>query len=114
MPEPPPGMKTSLHAIAQVLRTSPPLGPEAQRALADLIDEAADALGASAIPPAQVTHLTESTAHFLQTVHSGQDKKAVASAATRLEEALLAAEAYTPLASDFARRILDALANIGI
>jgi hypothetical protein len=114
MPEPPPGLKTSLHAIAQVLRTAPPLGPEAQRALADLIDEAGDALGAAAVPPAQVTHLTESTAHFLQTIHSGKDKKAVASAATRLEGAILAAETYAPYASDFARRVLDALANIGI
>src|SRR5438270_7678293 len=80
MPEQPPsgqpepsGVPASLHAIARLLRESPPMGPEAQQALAALLDELAKALESAPLPPAEVTHLADVTAHFVQAVRPRHD-----------------------------------------
>ena len=121
MPEQPPsgppepsGVPASLHAIARLLRESPPLGPEAQQALAALVDELGNALGSAPVPPAEVTHLADSTAQFVQAVRHRHDPGRLAAARDRFEQAILGAEAQAPLTAGLARRLLDALANIGI
>ena len=53
MPAQPSGVPASLHAIARLLRESPPMGPEAQQALAALLDELAKALESAPLPPAE-------------------------------------------------------------
>ena len=121
MPEQPPsgqpepsGVPASLHAIARLLRESPPLSPEAQQALAALLDELGNALESAPLPPAEVTHLADITAHFVQAVRHRHDPGRLAAARDRLEQAILGAEAQAPLAAGLAQRLLDALANIGI
>jgi hypothetical protein len=102
-----------LHVIAELLRNPRPLTPEVRTALADLLDEFGGSLAPAAVPPAEVQHLAESTAHLARALHK-KDPGYLASARDRLEQAVLAAEAQAPTAANLARRLLDALANIGI
>jgi hypothetical protein len=109
-----PELKARLHAIAQRLRQPGPVDPEAQRALAELVDELSASLGSADVPPAEVAHLAESTAHLAESLHHRHNPGLVGNARDRLEQAALNAEARAPLAVGLARRLLDALANIGI
>jgi hypothetical protein len=110
---PPADVQTSLRAIAQLLRQADHLEPEAQQALADLVDEMGNALNTSAIPSQDLNHLAESTAHLAQVVHQ-QDTGVVSAARQRLEEAIVAVESRAPLAAGVGRRLLETLANLGI
>jgi Domain of unknown function (DUF4404) len=121
MPEQPPSgspapseVQASLHAIAEVLRQPQPLSQEAREALAALVDELGSSLAAAPVPPAEVAHLADSTARLVQAVHRQAAPKSLAAARDRLEGAILAAESQSPLTAGLARRLLDALANIGI
>ncbi len=107
-------IQSSLHAIAEVLREPHPLSAEAQEALAGLMDELSHVLAAPEPPPQTVAHLAESTARLVQAVHRREDAGLLAAARNRVEQAILGAEAHAPLAAGIARRVLDALANIGI
>jgi hypothetical protein len=107
-------VQASLHAIAEVLRQPRPLDPEAREALAALVDELGTSLAAAPIPPAEVAHLADSTAKLVQAVHHQAAPKLLAAARDRFERAILAVESQSPLAAGLARRLLDALANIGI
>jgi hypothetical protein len=116
-PAPPPeatpaGLAVTLHAVAEMLRDDRPLGLDARRALAELLDEIGRALGSAPVPPAEVSHLAESTAHFIAALR--QPGEHVTSARERLEAALLGVEARAPVVAGVVRRFLDALANIGI
>jgi hypothetical protein len=108
------GVQSSLQAIAKVLRESPPLTPQAQKALAALVDELGETLSSPAVPPAQVTHLAESTAQLIQSIHHKHEEGVLISARDRLEQAILNAESHAPFAAGLARRLLDTLANLGI
>ena len=107
-------LKARLHAVAQRLRQPGPVDPEAKRTLAELVDELSAALGSGEVPPAEVAHLAESTAHLAEALHEREDAGLLGGARDRLEQAALNAEARAPLAVGLARRLLDALANIGI
>ena len=120
MPEQPPSgtpapspAQASLHAVAELLRDPRPLTPAVRTALADLLDELGGTPAPEAVPPAEVQHLAESTAQLARALRR-KDEGYLAGARDRLEQAVLAAEAKAPTAADLARRLLDALANIGI
>jgi hypothetical protein len=112
--QPPARITDGLHELARALREAPPLGPDAQHALAALIDELGNAVGGTEVPPAEVTHLAESTAHFVQALHRQHEPGGLAAARDRLEQAVLRAEARAPVVAGLAQRALDALANLGI
>jgi hypothetical protein len=103
-----------LHEIAQLLRTTHHLGPEAQRALAELADELADILDPSTAHPVEAAPLVESTAHVVEALHHDQDTGLLTGARGRLEKMLAGFEGRAPRTVDFARRLLDVLANLGI
>lgn len=107
-------VQSRLHEVARMLRHSPDLGAESQRILAELVDELSTVLQAANVPPAEVAHLAESTAHLAESLSQPQDIGLVSKARGRLEEKLLEAESHAPTAVGLARRLLDALANIGI
>jgi hypothetical protein len=107
-------VEASLHTIAQVLRAAQPVGPEARRALADLVDELGNVLHTAAVAPSDVRHLADSTTHLIQALHHRQDAGRLARARDRLEQAILSIESQAPVAAGLARRVLDALANLGI
>jgi hypothetical protein len=113
-PSVPPSVQASLHAVAEVLRDPHPLSLEAREALAALVDELGNLLVMPGAPPEAVAHLADSTAHLVQAVHRRADEGILVGARDRLEQAILGVESHAPLAAGIARRVLDALAGIGI
>jgi hypothetical protein len=114
---PPPAqaeVETRLEDVAQRLRQPGPLNPESRRALAELVEELRKILEETAVPPAEVTQLAESTAHLAESLHQPPDHGLLAAARDRLEQAVGNAEAHAPLTVGLARRLLDALAQVGI
>ena len=109
-----PDIQSRLHAVARMLRHSPAVDAESQRVLAELVDELSTALQAANVPPAEVARLADSTAHLAESLHHQHDMGLLGRARERLEGAVIEAEAHAPLAVGLARRLLDALANIGI
>lgn len=106
-------VQASLHTIAEILRDPQPLSQEVRGVLADLVDELGRVL-TTAIPPAEVAHLAESTAHLTRAVHRQEAPGRLTAARDRVEAAILAAESKAPLTAGVARRLLDTLTNIGI
>ena len=110
--QPPPPV--DLHALAQKLRDAEDLGPEAQQAIADLLDELARAIPSSGVAPAETAHLAEGAAHLAMALHERHEPGALAAALERFEAAINRAEAKAPMASGIARRLIETLANLGI
>jgi hypothetical protein len=103
-----------LQAVAQLLRRADHLGPEAREALAELVDELAGALTAAPVPSAELKHLTESTTHLIQAIGERHHTGVLAAARDRLNEAIVRAETGAPTVAGIARRLVEALSNIGI
>ncbi|HLW67127.1 MAG TPA: DUF4404 family protein [Gemmataceae bacterium] len=103
-----------IRELARLLRHSQSLSPPVQTALAELLDELSGTLRESEAPPAEVTHLAESATHLAQALHEQHDEGLVAKAGERLRLAMLQAEEHAPTAVGLARRVVDALASIGI
>jgi hypothetical protein len=100
-----PEVQARLQEVARLLKQSGSLDPAARQALADLVSELA--------PPDEVTHLAETTAHLAEALHRPEPRLPV-TLRDRLEQSIVNAEAHAPTAVGLARRLLDALANIGI
>jgi hypothetical protein len=109
-----PEVQARLRNVARSLRESVSADAEARNALADLVEELDRALSAGTMPPAEVARLAESTAHLAEALHHQRDVGVLGKARDRLERAMLNAEAHAPLAVGLARRLMEALANIGI
>jgi hypothetical protein len=109
-----PEIQARLSDVSRMLRKTSSLDPESQRALAALVDELNKSLRMANVPAAEVSHLAESTAQLAESLHYQQDRGLLGAARDRLERAVSNAEAHAPLAVGLARRLLDALANIGI
>jgi hypothetical protein len=116
MPDIPPPVsevQASLHVIARVLRTAAHLSTETRLALAEVLEELADTLGPT-VPLNTVPPLIESTTHLLKALQQPQETGVLASARERLDEAVVRAEVQAPVLTGVIRRLLDALAQIGI
>jgi hypothetical protein len=121
MPEQPPAgspapsdVQARLRDLAQRLRATEHLDPETQQELADLLEEMSQTVATHAAPSPELTHLADSTAHLAQALHQEQDAGLLARARERLEEAVVRAETGAPVAAGLARRLIDALSNLGI
>jgi hypothetical protein len=110
-PPPAPEVQARLQEVARALRQSTAIDAESQEALADLVEELSRSLRTS--DAAEVTRLAETTAHLAEALHHRQGEVPV-TLRDRLERAAINAEAHAPIAVGLARRLLDALANIGI
>jgi hypothetical protein len=106
-------IRARLLACAMSLRDADHIEPEAQRALADLVLELADALDPRA-PTAQTAHLAETSAHLVEALHEPHNAGLIATARRRVEEAAARAEAGAPVATGVARQLIDLLAGLGI
>jgi hypothetical protein len=104
----------NLRSVAQLLREAPHLDPEAQQALADLVEELGQALVSESLPATEKAHLAESTAHLVDALRHGHDKGLLSEARDRLARAVVGAEVRAPLVAGVVRRLVDALANLGI
>ena len=109
-----PDMSGRLHEIAQLLRGTHHLGPEAQQALAELADELGNLLDPAVPAPAEAGPLLESTAHVVAALRQKHGSGPLSAARERLEAAVAKFGARAPGTADFARRLLDTLANLGI
>src|SRR5262249_4795624 len=103
-----------LHELAQKLREADRLSPEAQHAVADLLDELSRAIPASGVAPQEAGHLADSAAHLADALRQRQEANVISAALDRFVHAVGRAEAKAPLASGIANRIIETLANLGI
>jgi hypothetical protein len=107
-------MQDRLRDVASMLRQGGAIDPESRRALAALVDELRKALDDQNVPPAEVARLAASTAHLTEALHQRKETGLLAKAREGLELAALEAEAHVPFLVGLARRVVDALAGIGI
>jgi hypothetical protein len=121
MPEQPPSepqtgnqVQANLHELALVLREAHHLEPEAQEALADLVEELSKALTPATIANSETAHLATTAANLARALHQERNPTLLSAAKKRLERAALRAEAQAPVATGVARRLLDTLADLGI
>jgi hypothetical protein len=103
-----------LHEIAQLLRGTHHLGAEAQEALAKLADELGNLLDPAQPPPPEAAPLVNSTVKVVEALREGQSTGLLSAARQRLQETVAEVESHAPGSADFARRLLDVLANLGI
>ncbi|MCI0462934.1 MAG: DUF4404 family protein [Gemmataceae bacterium] len=108
------GVEARLHDVARLLRESDAVDPESRRTLAELVDELGRALRSAQVPPTEVAHLAETTAHLTESLHHRHERGRLGAARDRLEEAVAGAEARHPFAAGLARRVLEALTDLGI
>jgi hypothetical protein len=101
-----------LRELARLLRQTYHLGPEAQQSLANLVEELSGVLDVPSAP-AQA-HLADSTAHLVEAIHHQKDTGLLNAAKRRLETAAVRAETEAPVATGIVRRLIEALANLGI
>jgi hypothetical protein len=104
----------SLHAVARALRETPHLGRQARQALADFLDALDDPETTAAASPADMNHLTSRATQLLTALRHQQDAGVLTAARNGLEEAVLRVESEAPVTAGAFRRLLDALANIGL
>jgi hypothetical protein len=112
-PEPTGEVRATLQALVPLIRSTRHIEPEVQTALADLVDELIRVMDPNA-PPADAEHLAAGAAHLTEALHRKHHAGLIAAARDRLEEAATRAEAGAPVATGLARRLVDALANLGI
>jgi hypothetical protein len=109
-----PELQAKLQDIAASLRHSTSLDSAAQHALSELVQELGRALAAAPLPPEEVAHLADTTAHLAEALHHERDRGLIGKAVDRFEGALVNAETHAPNVVGVARRFLDALSNWGI
>jgi hypothetical protein len=121
MPQQPPSdlppdsnLEAKLHSIAQLLREADHLGPEAQQALAETVEELGKALHAVPVSSEETKSLADSTAHLVQALRQRHNRGLLAAARERLKHAITRVESQAPFAAQAAGRLLDTLASFGI
>ena len=106
----PEGAMPELRETAQLLREAEHLTPEQRQALAEAAERLADALKDTS--PAEAAQLHEAAVGLMEAVH--RQHTPIEEAREGLEKAIIAAETRAPVATGFARQLIDALANLGI
>lgn len=106
-------LRSHLQELARLLRDTPHLEPEAQQELADLVAELSQALAGS-LSSAEADHLGQTAIHMVRALHEQRDSDYLSAARDRLRNAAVRAELQAPVATGIVRRIIDALANLGI
>lgn len=120
MPEQPrreanvPPIQVKLHELAEEVRAAQHLEPQAQEALADLVDELSKALTPTVIASSETAQLADTAASLARALHQQHNPTLLSAAKQRLEQAAIRAEAKAPVATGIVRRLLDVLADLGI
>lgn len=107
-------VRTLLRTIAELLRHTRHLGPEAQTLLADLIEELGAALAAPEVANAEIAKLTECASHLVQAVKEKHEPGMLEAARDRLERAVVGVETGAPTLAGLTRRLAEMLSNVGI
>jgi len=109
-----PEIQARLDELALRLRQTHALDAESRQALAELMSELSTALKTAQVPPAEVAQLANTAAHLADSLQHPHQTGMLGKVRDQFEQAVLEAEAYAPVAVGLARRVLDALANLGI
>jgi len=104
----------SLQELAQFSRRAGHLTPEAQEALAALVDELSRSVNAAALSSENTARLANSALDLAQALQEHHDPNLLAAARSRLDTAAVRAETQAPLATGVVRRLMEALADLGI
>jgi Domain of unknown function (DUF4404) len=106
-------LEAKLQSIAQLLRQAGHLDPEAQKALAEIVEELGKALHSATVSSEEAKALADSTAHLVRTLHQKQNQ-GLLPARDRMKQAITRIESQAPFAAQIAGRLLDTLASFGI
>jgi hypothetical protein len=109
-----PEVLAGLHELARALRDAKHLSPVAQRELANLVEELTNALTPAPQAGAETAHLAASAAHLANAIRQRDNETLLARARDRLQETAARAETTAPLVAGLVRRIVEALANLGV
>ena len=106
-------LRSNLQELARLLHDAPHLDPDTQQELADLVSELSEALAGN-LSSAETEQLARNAVHMIRALHEQRDTDYLTAARERLREAAVRAEVAAPVATGIARRLIDALANLGI
>jgi hypothetical protein len=110
-PDPPVG--NDIEVLARRVREAEHLEPEARAQVADLLGDLAAELDQTE-PSAHTERLANSAAQLVRAVEDQHEPGLIEAARERVEEAVAAAEAKAPVATDLVLRMIDLLAGLGI
>jgi hypothetical protein len=110
----PPSVAPGLREVAELLRQADHLEPEAQQTLAELVEELGEALATAPLPAEQSAQLAQTAIHLADAVHRQHTQGVLSAARERLDQAAVGVEARAPFVAGVARRLLEALSNLGI
>jgi hypothetical protein len=102
-----------LQEVAALLRQASHLEPAVQQRLAEVVEDFGRAIRPDAAPSAEMIHLAQDLAQLVRSLHR-QEEAPLRTAGKRLRQAIARVEAQSPFVTEIVRRLLDALANIGI
>lgn len=106
-------VQAELHEVAERVRQARHLARPAQQRLADLLDEVTGAVSLAA-PSAEMLHIAQTAKSLAAQLHESQHVPLAAAAREQLRRTVARLEVQAPVAADFARRLLDALTDLGI
>lgn len=107
-------MRTDFQELAGLLREASHLEPEAQRSLANLLEELGREIDPAALTSTQTTHLAEAVSRVARSLHEKDESGILATARDRLQQAASRAEVEAPVATGIVRQFIDVLASMGI
>ncbi len=109
-----PALLARLEEVAALLRQPGALDHETKEALADLVTELSQAIKTSGVPGPALVDLAHNTAGLAESLHQETNPGLLGGARNRLADAVLEIDVHHPVMAGVLRRLLDALANIGI
>jgi hypothetical protein len=107
-------VRTKLRQLAQDVRRAHHLEPETRRKLADLLTRLSQELKPETLSAEDKGHLVAGIVELSEALREEKGIGPLTAARERLGEAIIETQAEAPVATGFLRRLLDALANIGI
>jgi hypothetical protein len=104
--------KEQLRTVAKLLHEAHRLDSKAQELLAELVEELGRTL--DTLPSDELAHLSECAAQLVQVAKQSDERRTLKTALDRLEGALVRVDARFPAIAAIGRRLLQALADLGI
>jgi hypothetical protein len=104
--------QAQLRSVAKLLHEAHRLDPKAQELLAELVEELSRTV--DTLPSQELAHLTECAAQLVQIAKQSGERRTLRTALDRLDSALGRVEARFPTIAAIGRRLIEALADLGI
>ncbi len=107
-------VQADLAQVADLLRGTDHLDPEARASLSALVDELRRTLDPRRPTTPQDAHLAATVAQLAEALRQQRPPGVLAAARGALEDAVMRADAEAPVATGIVRRLLEALSDLGI